>query len=117
MRSYPVFENSTSAYHTILPFQKFNLSQLPTTAKNTCKMNWKPIFNIIEKGLNIEQCKSLSALDFINVTCKLETNKCDWKASYIWNMLKNKYNLLQVSIWSKYAQYLMILKYSSEEDK
>ena len=48
---------------------------------------------MIEEGLNIEQYKLLPMSDFINITCKLETNDIKMKALYIWNKLKNKYNI------------------------
>ena len=59
--SYPVSKNNTIAHHVTLPFQKFNLSQLPSNIKKAYEINWKPIFNMMEEVLNVEQFSSSSA--------------------------------------------------------
>ena len=74
--------NNASACHTILTFQKFNLLQLPSITKDVYKINWKPVFSVIEECLNTNQYRSLPVSDFINVTYELGTNNIKKKESF-----------------------------------
>ena len=57
----------------MLLFQKFNLSQLLGAAKDTFKINWKPICSMMEDGINVDQCQSLLMQEFIDITYELGT--------------------------------------------
>ena len=117
IQSYPITKNNTTIYHAILPFQKFNLSQLPSGVKDAFKINWKPIYSIMEDGINIDQYRSLSISEFIDTTYDLGTKNIKKRASYIWGRSKNKCDVWKVSTWSKHVQYSMIAKYGAEDDR
>ena len=115
--SYPITKNNTTTYHAILPFQKFNLSQLPVAVKDTFKINWKPIYSMMEDGINIDQYRSLPMSEFIDTTYELGTENIKKRASCIWGRSKNKCDIWKVSTWSKHVQYSMIAKHGTEDDK
>ena len=83
MPSCPATKNKTITHHAMLPFKKFNLLQLPSNMINAYKISWHPMFSMMKEGVNVEQCRSLSASDFINTAYKLGTNNIKRRASCI----------------------------------
>ena len=92
MPSYYAIRNNNATHHARIPFQKFKISQLPTTVKHSCKINWKPKISMIEEGLIIDKCRSLTMLDLINATYELGTENAKRKAYCAWKKSKIKCN-------------------------
>ena len=102
--------------HPIMPFRFFDVKLFPKIAKNALRVNWHPVFKIMEgaipddigapEDITLEQIEEL----FVEGTKLLQE-----RASYCFKI--QKHQLWNVSTWSKKVSPSQIMKFGTEEDK
>ena len=97
-------------------FCHFDPKKLPKKGRSAFKVNWKPVFSIMENAI-VSGNSPLTEMTSQEVDYWFEagTDELKFRASYIFN--KSKCERWGVATWSRHVQPSMIQTFGSEEDK
>ena len=107
--------DGTVVAHPISPFRLFQDKMLPKSAKTVFKVNWKPVFDIMESAI-----VSGASSPFEMTSTELEewysagTDMLRFRASYCF--AKPRHERWGVSTWSRKVQPSQIRKYGTTSD-
>ena len=102
----------THRAHPIMPFRYFDAKLIPKKAKNSLRVSWQPVFQIMDgaipEGTDLNEMTS----DFVDSTFDEATKLLRSRASYCFR--DSKHQLWNVSTWSKKVSYSQILKFAKK---
>ena len=109
-------DNGTMAPHPIMPFRLFNHLLLPKAARNCLRINWQPMFKVMDEAIVGGDSAPLQMTsEEVDGLYKSGTALLKIRASYCFANRKN--HLWSVATWSKKVSPSFIRKFGTEEDQ
>jgi len=104
----------------IKPFRKFLPARLPKKIADTFKLHWRPIYMMMEEGLEMNILAGATpqqSAESIDSLYNQATDHLKTRVRYIFEDKKLHHNTWTIATWSKYVGRSMIAKKGTETDK
>ena len=111
-----VGENGEVISKPIKPFRKLLPERLPKKIANTFKLHWKPIYTMMEHGLQPNVLDNNPSTELTDLLFAEATESLKTRVSYIFEDNKLHHNNWTLSTWSKYIGRNHILKRGNAND-
>ena len=115
-RCLPNGQATETVLRPIMPFRRFTHRGLPTGVRNTYKLSWEPIYQMMEKTPDLG---SPSTEVELKESFNLAWEYLRTRMGYVWENArkKNKCSDWFVSTWSRHSKWEHINKYGTATDK
>ena len=107
--------DGTERAHPIMPFRLFDPKLMPNSAKSAYRINWLPIFSIMDSAVVDSEEHEFTSHDVDRLFAE-GTDILRTRASYCFED-SNKHRLWSVSTWSKKVSASFINKFGTQQDK
>ena len=103
----------------IKPYRLFKTTRLPPKVARKFKMDWRPIFDLMEGALMESANMDMSVLTIENLmqSFDLGTQHVRSQAEYIWELPNRRIDTWSIAQWSKMIKYSSIVRYGTDSDK
>ena len=107
--------DGTVKVHAIIPFRLFNSKMLPKKVKSAFKVNWEPVFRIMDKAMPSGDSRpTVMRADELEDWWKAGSELLMTRASYCF--AKPHHRTWGVATWSKKVQPSQIQKFGTTTD-
>ena len=110
-------ENGQLVCRPIKPFRNLKPTLLPKQIANTFKLHWRPVFKLMEEGINVPGDTETLDAATINNLYESATEFLKTRVQYVFRNPRLHHRTWTISTWSKHVKRSHILQHGTQEDR